>query len=68
MVDRNGASLLSGIMDLEVGCLERHETISTKVIKAIEINLDGQPVWTPSWKWYYELVGRSNGTLCNTLT
>ena len=47
MVDRNGASFLSEMMDLEVGWLEQDETISKKVKQAILKNLDRKHLWTP---------------------
>ena len=55
------------MIDLDVGCLERHETISKKVIRAIQMNLDREPVWSPSWIWYYELVKLSDCNFTNTL-
>ena len=67
MVDQNSASFVSGMIDLEVGWLEWHEIISKKVIRAIQMNLDRQPVLTSSWKWYYELVRLSDGTFSNKL-
>ena len=59
-------SFLSGMMDLGIGWLELHETISKEVIRSIIIDLGWQPQWThPLKKMYYELVGHSDGTFTN---
>ena len=39
VVDLNEASFLIGMMDLGVGWQEQHETISKKVIRAIQMKL-----------------------------
>ena len=58
---------LTGMMDLGIGWLEHHETISKEVIRYIKILL----CWQPNGliigrKGYCEFVGHCDGTFSHT--